>query len=187
VGTAFGGLATLESQIRELAASGPNRVSSLTVPMLLGNTIAGIIGIELGALGPNFAVLSACAAATHAIGTAYETIATGGADVMISGGSEAAVTPFGYASFCSMRAMATKFNDNPSKGSRPFDKDRCGFVMGEGAGILVLESLEHAQKRGAKIYAELVGYGATCDAHHITMPDPEGKGLAKALQVGRIL
>lgn len=182
MGTAFGGLGTLETQIREMDKGGPAKVSPFAVPMLLGNTISGIIAIELGALGPNYAVLSACAAATHAMGVAYKTIKSGEADVIISGGSEAAMTPFGFAGFCSLKAMATKFNDSPAKGSRPFDKDRGGFVMGEGAGALVLESYEHAKQRGARIYAELAGFGASCDAHHITTPHPEGAGLAAALE-----
>ena len=182
-GTAMGGISTLDQQIRVLEEKGPRGVSPLAIPMLLGNTVSGIIGIELGFKGPNFVVMSACAAATHALGVAFNAIRNGEADVVISGGSEAPITPFGYAGFCAMKAMCTKFNDNPKAGSRPFDKDRCGFVMGEGAGVLVLEELEHAKKRGAKIYAELAGYGATCDAHHITMPHPEGVGLGTAIDI----
>ncbi|GAB5030383.1 3-oxoacyl-(acyl-carrier-protein) synthase 2 [Nannochloropsis oceanica] len=181
VGSAFGGLQTLETQIQSMNEKGPGAVSPFAVPMLLSNLISGVIALENGAKGPNYVVNSACAASTHALGLAYAHIAHGEADVCLAGGAEAAVTPFGYAGFCSMKAMATKYNDNPSQGSRPFDKDRCGFVMGEGAGMLVLESLEHAQKRGAHIYAEVAGFGQACDAHHITTPHPEGAGLAKAI------
>ena len=181
VGSAFGGLQTLETQINELNTKGPSKVSPLAVPMLLSNLISGAIALEMGAKGPNYVVNSACAASTHALGLAFAHIASGEADVVLAGGAEAAVTPFGFAGFCSMKAMATKFNDNPKKASRPFDKDRAGFVMGEGAGMVVLESLEHAQKRGAYIYAEVAGFGQACDAHHITTPHPEGAGLAKAI------
>jgi 3-oxoacyl-[acyl-carrier-protein] synthase II len=142
---------------------------------------SGLIAIENGARGPNFGVVSACATGTHALGEAAHTIRRGDADVMIAGGSEAAITPFAYASFCSMKAMSTR-NDFPEKACRPFDQGRDGFIMGEGAGVLVLESLEHAQARGARIYCELAGYAATCDAFHITQPDPEGKGLSMAMK-----
>jgi 3-oxoacyl-[acyl-carrier-protein] synthase II len=141
---------------------------------------AGLVAIDLGARGPNFGIVSACATGTHAIGEAAHAIRRGDADVMVAGGSEAAITPFAYASFCSMKAMSTR-NDAPEKASRPFDRNRDGFIMGEGAGVIVLESLEHAQARGARIYCELMGYAATCDAYHITQPDPEGKGLSMAM------
>jgi 3-oxoacyl-[acyl-carrier-protein] synthase II len=142
---------------------------------------SGLVAIELGARGPNFGIVSACATGTHALGEAAHTIRRGEADVMLAGGSEAAITPFAYASFCAMKAMSTR-NDNPAGASRPFDIGRDGFIMGEGAGVLVLESYEHARARGARIYCELAGYAASCDAHHITQPDPEGKGLSLAMR-----
>jgi 3-oxoacyl-[acyl-carrier-protein] synthase II len=142
---------------------------------------SGVVAIEINARGPNFGVVSACATGSHSIGESFQMIRDGRADIMVAGGSEAAITRLGYAGFCSMKAMSTGFNDQPEKSSRPFDRKRDGFVMGEGAGILILESEESARSRGAKIYCELAGYSATCDAHHITMPDPEGKGLAEAL------
>jgi len=182
VGSAFGGMATFEEQTLKLAKMGPRKVSPFTIPALLGNTASGVIGIELGAQGPNFGVTSACAVGSHAIGEALHTIRRGDADIMLAGGSEAAITPLSFAGFSSMKAMCTSFNDNPTEGSRPFDADRCGFVMGEGAGVLLLETLEHAEKRGAKIYGELAGYGASCDAHHITTPAPGGAGLARAIE-----
>jgi 3-oxoacyl-[acyl-carrier-protein] synthase II len=171
---------TYESQLKVLAERGPRKVSPFTIPSLIGNMCSGLIAIEFGARGPNFGVVSACATGTHALGEAAHTIRRGDADVMIAGGSEAAITPFAYASFCSMKAMSTR-NDSPEKACRPFDQGRDGFIMGEGAGVLVLESLEHAQARGARIYCELAGYAATCDAFHITQPDPEGKGLSMAM------
>jgi len=140
-----------------------------------------LVAIEYGARGPNFGIVSACATGTHALGEAAHAIRRGDADVMIAGGTEAAITPFAYASFCSMKAMSTR-NDAPEKACRPFDKGRDGFIMGEGAGVLVLESLEHARARGARIYCELAGYAATSDAFHITQPDPEGKGLSMAMK-----
>jgi 3-oxoacyl-[acyl-carrier-protein] synthase II len=142
---------------------------------------SGLVAIEYGARGPNFGVVSACATGTHALGEAAHAIRRGDADVMVAGGSEAAITPFAYASFCSMKAMSTH-NADPQGASRPFDKIRDGFIMGEGAGVLVLESYEHASSRGAHIYCELAGYAATCDAYHITQPDPEGKGLSLAIR-----
>jgi 3-oxoacyl-[acyl-carrier-protein] synthase II len=150
---------------------------------LLGNTASGVIGIECGCQGPNYGVTSACASGGHAIGEAMGMIQDGHADVMIAGGTEATITPLCFAGFCAMKAMNTNYNDNPAGGSRPFDKDRGGFVMGEGAGVVVLESLESALARGATIYCEMVGYGASCDAYHITTPAPEGRGLATAMQM----
>jgi 3-oxoacyl-[acyl-carrier-protein] synthase II len=172
IGSGIGGMYTFEHQLRVLVDRGPRKVSPFTIPSLIGNMCAGLVAIEYGARGPNFGIVSACATGTHAIGEA---------DVMIAGGSEAAITPFAYASFCAMKAMSTR-NDAPEKASRPFDRNRDGFIMGEGAGILILESLEHAQARGARIYCELAGYAATCDAFHITQPDPEGKGLSMAMK-----
>lgn len=181
IGSGIGGMYTYESQLKVLAERGPRRVSPFTIPALIGNICGGLVAIEFGARGPNFGVVSACATGTHALGEAAHAIRRGDADVMIAGGSEAAITPFAYASFCAMKAMSTH-NDVPEKASRPFDRNRDGFIMGEGAGVVVLESLEHARARGARIYCELAGYAATCDAFHITQPDPEGKGLSMAMK-----
>jgi 3-oxoacyl-[acyl-carrier-protein] synthase II len=181
IGSGIGGMHTYESQLKVLAERGPRRVSPFTIPALIGNMCAGLVAIAYGARGPNFGIVSACATGTHALGEAAHAIRRGDADVMIAGGSEAAITPFAYASFCSMKAMSTQ-NETPEKASRPFDRNRDGFIMGEGAGVLVLESLEHARARGARIYCELAGYAATCDAFHITQPDPDGKGLSMAMK-----
>lgn len=184
VGTAFGGAETFEREVLKLHKK-PERpkVSPFTIPALLGNTASGVIGIECGCQGPNYGITSACASASHAIGEAFGMIADGHADQMVAGGTEATITPLMYAGFSSMKAMATKFNDNPTAGSRPFDADRGGFVMGEGAGVVLLESLDSATARGAPIYCEVAGYGATCDAHHITTPAPGGRGLAAAMKM----
>ncbi len=181
IGSGIGGMYTYESQLKVLAERGPRKVSPFTIPSLIGNMCSGLFAIEVGARGPNFGIVSACATGTHALGEAAHAIRRGEVDVMIAGGSEAAITPFAYASFCAMKAMSTR-NDAPGQASRPFDRQRDGFVMGEGAGVLVLESLEHARARGARIYCELAGYAATCDAFHITQPDPEGKGLSMAMK-----
>ncbi|MCF3649643.1 beta-ketoacyl-ACP synthase II [Synoicihabitans lomoniglobus] len=180
VGSGIGGMLTYEQQLRRLVEGGPRRVSPFTIPALIGNICSGLVAIHYGVRGPNFGVVSACATATHAIGEAMHMIRRGDAKVMIAGGAEAAITPFAYASFCSMKAMSTR-NDDPQTASRPFSQGRDGFIMGEGAGVTVLESLEHAKARGARIYGEVAGYAATADAHHITMPDPEGKGLGMAM------
>ncbi len=182
IGSGIGGLETIEKQSKALFDGGPRKVSPFMIPSLISNMASGVVAIVTGAKGPNFGVVSACATGTHALGTALRAMQFGEADVMIAGGSEAAINRLGFGGFCAMRAMSTGFNDQPERASRPFDKKRDGFVMGEGAGVLVLETLEHAQKRGARIYCELVGYAATCDAYHITSPDPEGSGLAKALR-----
>jgi len=181
IGSGIGGMLYYETQLRVLVERGPRKVSPFTIPALIINMCSGLVAIEYGARGPNFGIVSACASATHALGEAAHAIRRGDADVMISGGAEAAITPFAYATFGAMKAMSTR-NDSPEKASRPFDRNRDGFVMGEGAGILVLESLEHAQARGARIYCELAGYAATCDAYHITQPDPEGRGLSLAMR-----
>jgi 3-oxoacyl-[acyl-carrier-protein] synthase II len=181
IGSGIGGMYTFETQLHVMAQRGPRKVSPFTIPSLIGNMCSGLVAIDIGARGPNFGVVSACATGTHAIGEAAHAIRRGDVDVMVAGGSEAAITPFAYASFCSMKAMSTR-NDEPQKASRPFDKNRDGFIMGEGSGVLVLESLAHAQARGARIYCELAGYAATCDAFHITQPDPEGKGLSMAMK-----
>lgn len=181
LGVGLGGLATLESNHTKLLRAGPDRVSPFFVPMLIGNMAAGQVCIRFGLRGPNSCVSTACAAGTHAIGDSYRLIQRGDADVMVTGGAEAAITPLGLGGFCAMRAVSTR-NDEPQQASRPFDKARDGFVMGEGAGILVLEELEHARQRGAKIYAELVGYGMSADAHHMTQPDPNARGVALCMQ-----
>jgi 3-oxoacyl-[acyl-carrier-protein] synthase II len=180
IGSGIGGMLTIEIQHSVLLERGPRKVSPFMIPALISNMCGGLVAIELGARGPNFGVVSACATATHAIGESFRMVRSGEADVMICGGSEAAITPLAYAGFCSMKAMSTN-NENPQKASRPFDLNRDGFIMGEGAGILVIESLEHALARGAHIYCELAGYAATCDAYHITSPDPDGKGLSLAM------
>ena len=161
---------------------GNKRVSSLFVPMMIGNMAAGQVSIFLGAKGPNTNVCTACASGTHSIGDAFKVIQRGDADIMVAGGSEAAVTGLAFAGFCNMKAMSTR-NDDPKTASRPFDKDRDGFVMGEGAGIVILEDLEHALARGAKIYAEVVGYGLTADAYHMTTPAENGEGAARSMNM----
>ncbi len=181
IGSGVGGMDTIETQSRAFFERGPRRVSPFMIPNLLSNMSSGVVAIELGARGVNFSVVSACATGTHAIGEAILHLQQGKEDIIIAGGSEAAVTALSFSGFCAMKAMATNFNDEPHRASRPFDADRCGFVMGEGAGILVLESYEHAVARGAKIYCEIAGYGASCDAYHITSPDIEGRGLANCL------
>ncbi len=182
IGSGIGGMETIETQSRRLIELGPRKVSPFTIPSLIVNMASGIVAIELGAKGPNFAIVSACATASHSIGESLRILRTGDADVMIAGGSEAAITRLGYAGFCSMKAMSTGFNDKPEAASRPFDKKRDGFVMGEGAATLVLETLDHALARGAQPLCELLAYSASCDAYHITSPDPQGAGLAHCLQ-----
>jgi len=177
----IGGMATYEAQARVLFERGPRKVSPFMIPSMIANIASGIVAIEFGARGPNFSIVSACASGAHGIGEALKTIRCGDADIMLAGGAEAAITATGVSGFCSMKAMSTR-NDEPQRACRPFDKGRDGFVMGEGSGVLVLELLEHARARGARIYCELAGYGASCDAHHITMPDPEGKGLSLAMR-----
>lgn len=173
IGSGIGGLGTWEDQHNILLQKGPKRVSPFFIPMMIANMASGHVSILFGAKGPNSTAVTACATGTHSIGDSYKLIQRGDADVMICGGAEATIRPTGLAGFCSMRAMSTR-NDEPEKASRPFDTGRDGFVMGEGAGVLVLESLEHAQKRGAKIYGEVIGYGLSADAHHMTDPDPNG-------------
>ncbi|QMV40208.1 beta-ketoacyl-ACP synthase II [Cohnella cholangitidis] len=173
VGSGIGGLGTWEDQHTLLMEKGPRRVSPFFIPMMIANMASGQVSMSTGAKGPNSAAVSACATGTHSIGDSFKMIQRGDADVMICGGAEATIRPIGMAGFCAMRAMSTR-NDEPEKASRPFDVDRDGFVMGEGAGVLILESLEHAQQRGARIYAEVIGYGMSGDAHHMTDPDPDG-------------
>lgn len=181
VGTGIGGIKEIEEQHIRLLNKGPRKVSPFCVPKLMGNAACGCISIEYGLKGPNLCVVTACAAASHAIGEAFWNVLTGRSDICITGGSEAALTPVGLASFCSLKALSTR-NDEPQLASRPFDKDRNGFVLSEGAGIIILEEYEHAKKRGAKIYAELLGYGATGDGYHITAPLEDGSGAAAAIK-----
>lgn len=181
IGSGVGGIATLESNCLTLFEKGPKRVSPFFVPMMITNIASGQVAIRHGVKGHNACVVSACASANHSIGEAMKVIQSGRADVMISGGAEATISPLPYAGFCAMRAMSE--NEDPATASRPFDKNRDGFVMGEGAGIIILEEYNHAVNRGANILAELVGYGATCDAYHITAPDPEGAAGEKCLQL----
>ncbi len=182
LGSGIGGLATTTEQHNILLQRGPGRMSPFTIPMLIGNMASGLISMYFNLRGPNFATCSACATANHAIGEAWRTIKAGDAQVMLAGGSEAAVIPIGIGGFCAMKAMSTR-NDDPKTASRPFDQDRDGFVMGEGSGVLVLEELEHAKKRGAQIYCEIAGYGNTADAHHLTSPSPGGEGAARCMKM----
>ncbi len=181
VGSGIGGITTFEHQVRILSERGPSRVSPHVVPMIIPNMAAGWLAIMYGFRGPNFSTVTACAAGTHAIGSAYQLIAGGMADICLTGGAEACISPLALAGFCSMRALTTA-NDDPQRASRPFDANRDGFVMSEGAGILLLESLECAQSRGAKIYAEVAGFGMSADAHHITAPDPEAAGASLCMR-----
>jgi 3-oxoacyl-[acyl-carrier-protein] synthase II len=180
VGSGIGGIATVAEEHRTLLEKGPRRVSPFMIPMLITNIAAGEIAIAYNIRGPNYSLSSACATSNHTIGDALRLIRYGDADVIIAGGSEAAITPLGLAGFCSAKALSTR-NDDPEHASRPFDRERDGFVMGEGAGIVILESLDHALSRGAPIRAELIGYGATDDAYHITAPSPDGESAARAM------
>lgn len=180
MGSGVGGIQTLEDQHQILATKGPGRVSPFFITSMIANMAAGRIAIEYNLQGFNECVVTACASGNNAIGDAFKVIQHGAADIMFTGGAESAITPLSFAGFCSNKALST--NPNPAKACRPFDKDRDGFIMGEGAGVLVLESLEHAQNRGATIFGEIVGYGCTCDAHHITAPHPEGIGGVKSMQ-----
>ncbi len=181
VGTGIGGLDTIEKQFKILLDKGPRRVSPFLVPMLIANMASGYISITYGLRGPNTTLVTACASGTHSIGEAYRILQRGEADVMIAGGAEAPVTSIAFAGFCAARAMSTR-NDEPEKASRPFDSKRDGFVMGEGAGVLIMETVEHAARRNAPIYAEIVGYGMSGDAHHVTAPDPDGQGAFLCMQ-----
>ncbi|WP_186544786.1 beta-ketoacyl-ACP synthase II [Synechococcus sp. ROS8604] len=182
IGSGVGGLLTMETQAHVLKDKAPGRVSPFTVPMMIPNMATGLAAIALGAQGPSSAVATACAAGSNAIGDAFQLLQLGKADVMICGGAESAITPLGVAGFASAKALSFR-NDDPASASRPFDKTRDGFVIGEGSGILVLETLAHAEARGATILAEIVGYGTTCDAHHITSPTPGGVGGAAAMRL----
>lgn len=178
----IGGIEILEKEIVKLIEVGPQKVSPFLVPMMIPDIASGQISIEYGFKGPNFCIVSACASSTHSIGESFRAIKYGSADVMVAGGAEAPLVKIALAGFSNMRALSTR-NSEPDKASRPFDKDRDGFVMSEGSGVVILESLEHAEKRGAKIYAEILGYGATADAHHITAPAPEGEGAYQAMKL----
>ncbi|HEX5400204.1 MAG TPA: beta-ketoacyl-ACP synthase II [Verrucomicrobiae bacterium] len=182
IGSGIGGLETTTAQIKVLLDRGPGRLSPFMIPMLISNMASGLFSMFYNLRGPNFATCSACATANHAIGEAWRTIKMGEASMMFAGGAEATVLPIGIGGFCAMKALSTR-NDDPQHASRPFDKDRDGFVMGEGAGVIVLEEYEHARKRGAKIYCELAGYGNTADAHHLTAPSPGGEGAARCMKM----
>ena len=182
LGSGIGGLTEIESQHEKLLARGPQRVSPFLIPKLMMNAVSGEISIRHGFRGPNFVTASACASGAHALGLALRSIRWGESDIMISGGTEAAITRLGIAGFCNLRAMSRR-NDEPEAASRPFDRDRDGFVMGEGSGVLVLEERERARARGAKIYAEFLGMGCTADAFHITQPAPEGAGAVDAMRL----
>ena len=182
VGSGIGGIGTFEKQHKILLEKGPGRVSPFFVPMMISNISAGEIAIKIGAKGPNGVITTACASSAHALGIAFKLLQQGDAQIIISGGTEAAITPMALAGFCKMRALSTQ-NNHPKNASKPFDKERDGFVMGEGAGILILETLQHAKERNANIYAEIFGFGMTADAYHITAPAPEGEAAAKAIEI----
>ena len=177
IGTGIGGMQNIQEQSFKLFSKGSRYISPFMIPSIICNMASGTVAIALGMRGPSFGIVSACSSGSHAIGEAYRCLQCGDADVMVAGGTEAAVQILAFSGFCSMKALSTHFNDYPEKASRPFDAQRDGFVMGEGAGVLVLETLEHAQKRGAHIYCELAGYAASCDAFHITRPEPSGRAL----------
>ncbi|MFA7369260.1 MAG: beta-ketoacyl-ACP synthase II [Kiritimatiellales bacterium] len=182
VSTGIGGLQIMEASQDIYRERGPGRLSPFVIPVMITNIVAGHVAIQYGLKGPNFCVTSACASGTHSIGEALRIIQHGEADVMITGGTEGAITPLGVGGFCALRALTTR-NDDPARASRPFDLNRDGFLIGEGAGVLVIESEEHAKARGAKIYCELAGYGRTCDGHHITAPDPDATQAARGMKL----
>ncbi len=182
IGSGIGGLQTTGDQLKVLLERGPGRLSPFMIPMLISNMASGLFSMYFNLRGPNFATCSACATANHALGEAWRTIKMGDAKVMFAGGAEATIVPIGIGGFCAMRALSTR-NEDPQHASRPFDKERDGFVMGEGAGVIVLEDLEHAKARGARIYAEFAGYGNTADAHHLTAPSPGGEGAVRCMNM----
>ncbi len=182
IGSGIGGIGTFEKQHKILLEKGPGRVSPFFIPMMISNISAGEIAIKIGAKGPNGVITTACASSTHALGIALKLLQRGDAQIIISGGTEAAISPMALAGFCKMRALSTQ-NDHPRNASKPFDKERDGFIMGEGAGILILETLQHAKERNANIYAEIFGFGMTADAYHITAPAPEGEAASKAMEI----
>lgn len=181
LGSGIGGLSEIEEQTERLITKGPDRVSAFTIPKLMLNAAGGNLGIHFGMRGPNYSIATACASATNAIGEAFKAVQDGKVDIVLTGGAEAAITRMGMSAFANMKALSDR-SDNPTQASRPFDLHRDGFVLSEGAGLLVLEELEHAKARGARIYGEVLGYGASCDAGHITQPDEQGAGAAKAMQ-----
>jgi 3-oxoacyl-[acyl-carrier-protein] synthase II len=180
IGTGMGGVPALEESHRILMEKGPSRISAYFIPSIITNLASGQVSMRYGMKGPNSCVCTACATGNHAIGDAFRLVARGNADVMVAGGTEAVITPLTIGGFAAMRALSTR-NNEPTRASRPFDKDRDGFVMGEGSGVMILESLEHARRRGARIYAEIVGYGMSADAYHITQPAPDGEGAARSM------
>jgi 3-oxoacyl-[acyl-carrier-protein] synthase II len=182
IGSGIGGLQTVSDQCRVLMERGPDRLSPFMIPMLIANVASGLFSMYHKLKGPNFATCSACATSNHALGEAWRTIKMGDAQVIFSGGAEATIVPVGIGGFCAMRALSTR-NDDPKHASRPFDRERDGFVMGEGAGVLVLEELEHAKQRGARIYCEMSGFGNTADANHVTAPSPDGEGAARCMNI----
>lgn len=182
IGSGIGGLKSLSDQHTILMTKGPSRISPFMIPMMISNMASGLVSMEFGWCGPNFAPVSACSTAAHAIGEAWRMIRDGDADVFAAGGSEATIVPLGLGGFGAMRALSTR-NDDPTRASRPFDQDRDGFVMGEGAGIVIVEELEHAKKRGARIYGEIIGYGLSADAYHMSAPHPEGKGAVRCIKM----
>ena len=182
VGTGIGGLKTLQDQLRILLTKGPGRNSPFTIPMLISNMAGGVISMEFGLRGPNLCIVTACASSNNAIGESWRIIKFGNADIFLAGGSEASIVEIGVAGFSAMKALSTR-NDEPERASRPFDRDRDGFVISEGAGIVVIEELEHARVRGAKIYCEITGYGVSADAYHMTAPPPDGEGAARAMKL----
>lgn len=182
IGSGIGSLRIIEEEQTSYLQHGPKRITPFLIPMLIVNEAAGQVAITFGFKGPNSCVTTACASGSHAIGDAFRIIQRGDADVMISGGTESCITPLGVGGFCALKALSTR-NDDPQRASRPFDAERNGFVMGEGCGVVVLESLEHAKKRNARIYAEMTGFGMTCDAYHITAPDPDGNGACMAMNL----
>ncbi|HEX7515761.1 MAG TPA: beta-ketoacyl-ACP synthase II [Chthoniobacterales bacterium] len=182
VSSGIGGLKTLEDQHSILLTKGPSRLSPFTIPMLISNMASGMISMEFGLQGPNLCIVTACATSNNAIGESWRIIKFGDADIFLAGGSEASIIPVGVAAFAAMKALSTR-NDDPHAASRPWDRDRDGFVMGEGAGVVVVEELEHAKARGAKIYCELTGYGLSADAYHMTAPPPDGEGAVRAMQM----
>ncbi|MEP6698173.1 MAG: beta-ketoacyl-ACP synthase II, partial [Verrucomicrobiota bacterium] len=182
VSSGIGGLKTMEDQHSALMNKGPSRVSVFTIPMLISNMASGLISMEFGLQGPNMCIVTACATSNNAIGESWRIIKFGDADIFLAGGSEASIIPIGVAGFASMKALSTR-NDDPHRASRPWDRDRDGFVMSEGAGVVVVEELEHAKARGAKIYCELTGYGLSADAYHMTAPPPDGEGAVRAMQM----
>jgi len=183
IGTGIGGIETMHSQYEKLFSKGPHHISPFFIPMMIGNMAAGQAAITFGLHGPSSCIVTACATGSNCIGDAFRVLQRGEADVMVAGGTEAAISQAAVAGFCSMKALCTDCNEDPAHASRPFDKNRSGFVMGEGAGIVILETLEHAEKRGAHIYAEIVGYGSNSDAYHITSPAPHGEYQAKCMQI----